>query len=260
MRHLKLIWLFWSTSLGSEAEYRINFLVACLSSLGNLVGSLFALSLFYQKGGQLGDWRWLEALIIMALFTILQGTMRAFLNANLSRIVEHVRTGTLDFILLKPVSSQFWLSMRRFSPSGLPDLLIGIGMLGYASHRLSLSPLAGLVAMLPLASSLLILYSLWYVIATTTIWFVKIYNVTEVLQSVLAAGRFPIDAFPPGVYRFFFTFVIPVAFMTTVPARFLLGRGGLDNLLWSVLFALGLFTFSCLFWRFALRSYGSASS
>ena len=61
-------------------------------------------------------------------------------------------------------------------------------------------------------------------VAATTIWYVKIYNVTDVLQAWIDAGRYPIDAFPPGLFRFIFTFIVPVAFLTTVPARALLGQ------------------------------------
>lgn len=259
-RYLRVLALFLSTSLATELEYRINFVLASLSSLGGLAGSIFTLSLFYQHGATLGGWRWEEALVVMGLFTVLQGLTRVLLNANLSRIVEHVRTGTLDFVLLKPIDAQFWLSTRRFSPWGLPDVAFGLGLVAYAAVRLELSPVDCLLALVPVGFSLMILYSLWYVVATTTIWYVKIYNVTEVLQSVLAAGRFPIQAFPPGVYRFVFTFIVPVALLTTVPAEAMLGRAPLSHLGLALVFAVGLFGLSRAFWRFALRSYTSASS
>jgi ABC-2 type transport system permease protein len=259
-RYVRLVRLFWSTSLAAEMEYRANFVMASLSSAGTLVGSLFALSLFYRPGTSLGGWSFLEALLVTGMFTALQGFSRMLLTPNLNRIVEHVRTGTLDFVLVKPIDSQFWLSLRRVSPWGAPDALFGLGILGYAALKLGLSPWSALVALVPILASMLILYSLWYVIASTTIWYVKIYNVTEVLQALLAAGRYPIQAFPPGAYRFVFTFVIPVAFLTTVPAQALLGRASFGYLAFGSVFAALLFLFSRAFWRFALRSYTSASS
>jgi ABC-2 type transport system permease protein len=97
------------------------------------------------------------------------------------------------------------------------------------------------------------------VLGATSIWFVKIYNVTEVLRGLLEAGRFPMAAYP-AAYRVFFTFVIPVAFLTTVPAEALLGEGHWGWLLGSAGLSLLLLQFSRWFWRFALRSYTSASS
>jgi ABC-2 type transport system permease protein len=256
----RLLGLFWSTSIAAEMEYRSNFLMSALSSLFNLGSTLFALSLFYRNGADLGGWTWREALLVMGLFTLLTGLSRTLFEPNLSRIVEHVRTGTLDFVLLKPLDSQLWLSTRRLSPWGLPDLLLGLSLLGYAAWTLKLAPLSCVVALVPVLASLTILYSIWFTVAATTIWYVKIYNVTDVLQAWIDAGRYPIDAFPPGLFRFIFTFIVPVAFLTTVPARALLGQVELRWMLYAAILAALLFTFSRFFWRFALRFYTSASS
>jgi ABC-2 type transport system permease protein len=259
-RYVKVLSLFWRTSLASELAYRLNFLLALLSSCGHLAGNLFGLSLFYTGNGNLGGWPFDQALLVMGLFTILQGMSRVLLTPNLQRIVEHVRTGTLDFVLLKPLDTQFWLSTRRISPWGVPDVLFGLGMVAFAALRLGLPPERLLLAAGPFVLSAVIQYSLWFTLASISIWYVKVHNVTEVLNGLLAAGRYPIDALPAGAYRFVFTFVVPVALLTTVPARVALGQDAGRWLLLSAVFALGAFSFSRAFWRHALRSYTSASS
>jgi ABC-2 type transport system permease protein len=103
------------------------------------------------------------------------------------------------------------------------------------------------------------LYSLWFMLGATSIWFTKIYNVTEVLRGLTAAGRFPMAAYPAS-YRMFFTFVVPVAFLTTVPAEVIMGRLSWQSVGWSGVTAAILFAFSSWVWRFALRFYTSASS
>jgi ABC-2 type transport system permease protein len=116
-----------------------------------------------------------------------------------------------------------------------------------------------LLAAVLLASSAVILYALWFVLAATSIWFVKTWNATEVLRAALTAGRYPISAYPPAL-RTLFTLVLPVAFLTTVPAEAILGRLHWPWALASALVAAVSFTISRLFWRFALRFYTSASS
>lgn len=259
VRHLHILRLFWSTSIAAEMEYRVNFLVASLSSLGSLAGGLFGLSLFYQNGRAPGGWTWHEAMLVIGFFTIMEGFAATVLTPNLGRIVRHVQTGTLDFVLLKPIDSQFWVSTRNFSPWGLPDLLFGIVLLAYAGTRLHLTPMQYAGSIAPLALGVLVLYSLWFILGATSIWFVKINNVTEVLRSFLEAGRFPIAAYP-AAYRVFFTFVVPVVFLTTVPAEAMLGRVSTPRLLGSLLAAIILAIFARWFWRFALRFYTSASS
>ena len=259
-RYLRVLFIFWRTSLLSELDYRLNFLLATLSSLGHAAGNYFGLSLFYTGKGSLGGWPFHQALLVMGVFTTLSGLNRVLLTPNLARIVEHTRTGTLDFVLLKPMDSQFWLSTRRISPWGVPDVLFGLGMIGYAALRLGL-PLSSLAwAVVPLTGSCLIQYSLWFTLASISIWYVKVHNVTEVFNGLLAAGRYPIDALPPGVYRFVFTFIIPVALLTTVPAQVALNQVRVSSLVLAGVFALGAFLFSRAFWKFALRYYTSASS
>jgi ABC-2 type transport system permease protein len=259
-RYFSVLSSFWRTSLASELEYRLNFLLALLSSLGHLAGNLFGLSLFYTGGGSLGGWPFHQAMLVMGLFTTLTGLNKVLLSPNLTRIIEHVRTGTLDFVLLKPLDSQFWLSTRRISPWGLPDVLFGVGIVSYASIQLGLAPERLALAAGAFLLSAVIQYSLWFLLASISIWYVKVFNVTEVLNALLAAGRYPIDALPPGFYRVVFSFVIPVALLTTVPAKVALAQPMGSWLLASLAFALGAFALSRAFWRHALRYYTSASS
>src|ERR671933_816372 len=258
-RYLHILRLFWSTAIAAELEYRLNFVIATLSSLGNLIGSLFGLFLFYRTGYTFQGWNWEEALVLLGIFTLLQGFSATFLVPNLNRIVEQVQQGTLDFVLLKPIGSQFWLSARTVSPWGLPDVIFGGILIAYAGGRLGLGFSNYLLSALPIVFGIASLYSLWFMLGATRIWFVKIYNVTEVLRGLLEAGRFPMVAYP-AAYRFFFTFVVPVAFLTTVPAEAMLGRSPVIWLVGAGGLALGLLIASTIFWRFALRFYTSASS
>ncbi|WP_427158428.1 ABC transporter permease [Aliinostoc sp. HNIBRCY26] len=258
-KYWKVLRLFWSAAIAAELEYRINFLIATLSSLGNLAGSLFGLFLFYRTGYTFAGWSWEAALIVLGIFTLLQGFSAIFLAPNLNRIVRHVQEGTLDFVLLKPIRSQFWLSTYTISPWGVPDLIFGSIIIAYAGQRLGLKVENYFLSLLPLFCGLLILYSLWFMLGATSIWFVKIYNVTEVLRGLVEAGRYPMIAYP-ATYRFFFTFIVPVAFLTTIPAEILLGRVQINWLIGTALLSVALFWISTYFWRFALRFYTSASS
>jgi len=258
-RYLHTLKLFWSTAIAAELEYRINFAIAAIGSIGNLAGSLFGLFLFYRTGYTFAGWRWEEAIVVLGIFTILEGFSTTFLAPNLSKIVEHVQNGTLDFVLLKPISSQFWLSARVISPWGFPNLVFGSCILLYAGSKLGLALSNYLLTLIPLTFGFISLYSIWFMLGATSIWFVKIYNVTEVLRGLMEAGRYPMAAYPAS-YRFFFTFVVPIAFLTTVPAEALLGRGEAVWIIGSSFLAIVLLYASNKFWKFALKFYTSASS
>ena len=260
-RYWRTLRRFWSTAVAVQLEYQANVLIELLAVVMSLTGSLFLLSLFYGPGQTLGGWSWSQALMVQGLYTMFDGMASTWLRPNLGAIVTHVREGTLDFVLLKPIDSQFWLSLRTLSPAGLPEIGLGLGLLVWGSHQ------AGVVLTLPtlftvlvlLLAGGLILYSLWFLIAATSIWFVKTWNATEVLRSLLASGRYPLEAYPPSL-RLVFTLVLPVAFLTTVPAEGLLGRLHAPSLCLAIALATGFFAMARWFWLFALRFYTSASS
>ncbi|MEB3321108.1 MAG: ABC-2 family transporter protein [Cyanobium sp.] len=260
-RYLLTLRRFWGTALASQLEYQFNAAVELVAMLANLAGSLLVLWLFYRQGVSLGGWSWHAAQVVLGAYTALAGFTSTLLQPNLSRIVTQVQEGGLDFVLLKPVDSQFWLSLRSFSLAGLPELVLGLGLMLWAARQEqgALAPADLLAAALVMIAAALILYALWFALATTTIWFVKTWNATEVLRAALGAGRYPVSAFPPGL-RLLFTLVFPVAFLTTVPAEVLLGRSSgywVGASLGMAVLALAL---GRAFWQLALRSYTSASS
>jgi ABC-2 type transport system permease protein len=79
------------------------------------------------------------------------------------------------------------------------------------------------------------------------------------LGAIFDTGRWPVMVLP-GIWRFIFTFVIPIAVMTTFPAMALLGTLEGTAALATVGGTLALLVISRLVWRGAIRSYTSASS
>jgi len=126
-RYLRSLRRFWGTAAAGQMEYQLNLLIELVAMAGNLAGSLFVLSLFFRQGEGLGGWSWPAAQVVLGAYTVLDGLTSTLLRPNLSRIVTHVQEGTLDFVLLKPIDSQFWLSLRTVSPAGLPELVVGAG-------------------------------------------------------------------------------------------------------------------------------------
>ena len=260
-KYLSIIKHFWITSIATELEYKFNFLIETLSVFANLAGSIFLLSLFYSDSNELGGWNKLSSFIVLGVYIFLEGFTISFLQPNLNKIVRHVQNGTLDFILLKPIDTQFWLSARIINPWGFPSFISGIFLISYGvrAQNLTFNLIDILYFISLITSALIILYSLWFVIATTSIWFVKVWNANEVLKSILAAGRYPISAFP-FFLRTILTFIIPIAFLTTIPAQSLLGFHSLAFTCLSFIFAITSFNLSRIFWLYAMRFYTSASS
>ena len=113
--------------------------------------------------------------------------------------------------------------------------------------------------LITISCSVCILYSIWFFISTTTIWFVKTWNAIEVLRSFLYIGRFPLSSFSFSL-RIFFSVFIPIAFITTIPSEVFLGLSVFWKILLEIIVATIFLINSRKFWLFALRFYSSASS
>lgn len=261
MRYLKVLGVFYKAAILTDLEYRANFLTHLLLSVIGAGWSVVGVSIFFLHTDHIGDWSFHEVLIVLGLFQMFIGLVDALITPNVQDFTEHLRLGTMDFILTKPLNSQFHASLRRINIWRLADALLGLGIIVYAVAQLHTAPSferALLFALLGVCAAI-IMYSLVMLLITSAFWFVQLENVMELLFTFYEAGRFPVNIFPAWV-RALLTFVVPIAFVTTVPASVLLGRLGGEFVLYAVGVAAILFTVSVQFWRFAVQHYSSASS
>ena len=260
-KYLKIYLLFLYTSISSELEYKTNVIIDFITAIFSLIGSIFLLIIFFQNTDIIGGWKFEEALIIQGIYTILNGIANTWFNPNLSEIVKHIREGTLDFVLLKPIDSQFYISFKKISPSGFLEIILGFVLILYCIkiNQINLNLGSLILCLTTVLGSLIILYSLWFLVSTTTIWFVKTWNATEVLRSFLYIGRFPLNSFSFSL-RILFSIFIPIAFITTIPSEVFLGLAEIWKILLEILVSVIFFLVSRRFWLFALKFYTSASS
>jgi len=187
--------------------------------------ALVPLLVIYGRREEIAGWSFGEALLVVGWFTLLQALIEGAINPSLSAVVEHIRRGTLDFVLLKPADAQFLVSTAKFSPWRATNAVTALAMFAYAFHRLGRAPSLGGVALalVMLASSTLLLYSLWILTVSAAFYVVRIDNLTHLFNAIFDAARWPASVFR-GFWAVLFTFVIPLALMTTYPALALLGE------------------------------------
>jgi ABC-2 type transport system permease protein len=257
----RLLGIFYRSALMNELEYRLNFWSLLLMQLFWMVWSAVGIRVPFLYVDAIAGWTYPELLLVVGMFTIMRGFMEIILVPNLWQMTEYVRMGTLDFILTKPINSQFMVSLRHLGLTSWAAPLLGLGLIGYGLWGVgSLPSVLDLLAFVVLTlAGMLVLYSLNLAIQSLTFWVVDLEATNGLVQSVTEAGRFPV-AFYSGWLRIVLTYIVPVALLTTFPAQALLGRspGWLPPL--SVGVALLSFFLASAFWRLALRSYTSASS
>ncbi|HZH13366.1 MAG TPA: ABC-2 family transporter protein [Archangium sp.] len=260
-RYLGLLGVQLRASSLLAMQYRGDFLIEGIISLFWTATALAPLFVVYRDRQSIAGWSFGEALLVIGWFTLLQGILEGAINPSLTGVVEHIRKGTLDFVLLKPADAQFLVSTARFLPWRSINVLAGLGLFAYGFHLIGRlpSPVGVLASLVLLATSVLLLYSLWILTVAAAFYVVKVDNLTYFFTSIFDAARWPASVFR-GVLAFVFTFVIPLAVMTTFPAQAMLGRLPWTSLLWAVVGSL-LFAFlSRRVWLHSIGHYTSASS
>jgi ABC-2 type transport system permease protein len=243
------------------AQYRWDFLVDAVISVfwaGTAVAPLFVVYGDAARPGIPG-WSFGETLVVTGWFVLLQGVLEGAINPGLQAVIDHIRKGTLDFVLLKPADAQFLVSTSRFHVWRVFALVNAGLIFTFAFSRLERLPtLLGVgTSLVLLVMAVLLLYSLWILIVSAAFFVVKVDNLTYLFSSIFDAARWPTAVFRGGL-RWFFTFVIPLAVMTTYPAEALLGRFELQTLAGAVLGALSFAGLARLAWKRSLGHYTSA--
>jgi len=261
MRYLTLFKVFFQTSIQTDMEYRADFFARIVASLLGMVTTLGGLSVVFQYTNSIRGWSLAHVVVLLAVYYLLNGLIEMFIAPNMRQIMEQVRQGTLDFVLLKPVSSQFLATFRQVNIWRGVNVLLGIGLLIYSSRKLAMH-IGGAQAAafaVTLAAGLMIVYSFWLFLVTLTFWVTRIDNLEQVMWQAFEAGRYPIDIYPAWL-RGGLTYVIPVAFIITVPAEALAGRGGPLQVPTAIVVGIVALALASAFWRFGLKHYTGASA
>jgi len=261
MRYLRLFAVFFRTSVQTDMEYRADFYTRIVASLLGLLTTVGALSIAYHYTHHIKGWTFAQALVLLAVYYLMDGLIEMFIAPNMRQVMQQVRDGTLDFVLLKPVSAQFMASFRTVNVWRIVNVLVGLGLSLYTISQLSLSVGWGQAAAfaVTLMAGMAVVYSFWLVLVTLTFWFVKVDNIEQIVWQAFESGRYPIEIYPTWL-RGTLTYLIPVAFIITVPAEALAGRLNPGFILVSLVVAVAAVLLSSAFWRFGLRNYTGASA
>ncbi len=261
MNYLRLIVAFFWLGVMGEVAYRVNFFFQLFQSILSLVVAVAGITVIFSYTDSLAGWSPFEILALVGIYILVGGFIGLVIQPGMEKFIESVRKGTLDFTLTKPEDSQILVSIQQVNIWSLIDITLGFGILVLALILLGekVGSLQAVEFILMLIVGITIIYSFFLILATLSFWFVRVENILTIFQSMYEAGRWPISLYP-GWLRYGLTFVIPVAFATTVPAEAITQRLSWVTLLGAIALAVFLFIVSRWFWRVGLRHYSGTSA
>jgi ABC-2 type transport system permease protein len=249
-----------------EMSFRFNFLARAAVSVGWLFLLVLYFDLIFGKTRSIGDWSRSEYLFLMGTWFFVQGFVEVFFLENCTRFSELIRTGNLDFVLLKPVDAQFLASLERIDIAEIPSTLFGLGLVTYATYVGNLPVSWGRAVGFLLLSmcGIAILYSFMLMLASISVWVVRTQSLHELWFYIVQFGRYPSEIYGDSILgisiRVALLYIVPVMLAVNVPAGFAIKTVAGPFILYTVVAAFVLLAFSRWFFYRALERYRSASS
>jgi ABC-2 type transport system permease protein len=233
--YLKVFLTFARNSLIRDLTFRANFLVQSLTSISWTlmnVGFYWIIFQFTESIGRDTGWRQEEFFLFLATTWFINSLVQTFFMPNAEEFSELIRTGGLDFALLKPIDTQFLISLRRMEWSGLSNFLLAIviavinlyAMATRADGPTVVSLLSLLLYGFYIACGVAIMYSLMICLSATSIWLGRNQTLYDFWFYITNFSRYPMEIYQRGwgwILWGFFTFAIPVLVVVNVPARIL---------------------------------------
>ncbi len=260
MKVLKLFGAIFSVSVRRELAFRADLLFQVLMAAVGAAAGLAALAVVYTQTETLAGWRLGEAIVLLGTYQIASGVLATFIEPNAALFADQVRSGKLDELLLKPTSSIFLASLGSCAPLALWQVATGVAVMVLGLRESGAVPAlwgwAGWLAMLGIG--VVITWASRVLLASIALW-TPVSGLGVVYGALWQFGRYPVGIYRQPI-RFILTWVLPVAFVATFPARALMGDVSAELLLVGFLAGLGAVVVVRLVWDAGLRRYTSATS
>ncbi|MCL2109287.1 MAG: ABC transporter permease [Oscillospiraceae bacterium] len=224
MRFIKLYGKCIKIAIAGALAYRLNFLLTTL--LATILNALFPIVtiLIYNAGASFPGWDFYEVLLIQGVFLLTSNLAYLMFDGVLWTTMQHVREGTFEVVLLKPLSPLTYLVSTTFTPEIFGGVIAGSVLFGFSLFFTGVSSFAAIGQFLLLfAGGFCLMAGLCLLMSATAFKWVDNGRIPEIYDSVMTFGKYPVTIFPQAV-RGAASFVIPVAMIGFFPASALLDR------------------------------------
>jgi ABC-2 type transport system permease protein len=264
---IRLYWLFVGSRLRAQMQYRESFLVMTVVSFLGLSTELLAIIILFNRFGDLAGWPVGEVAFLYGIASVSFGLAEMF-GSGFDLFPDMIRRGEFDRVLLRPRSAFVQVLSADFQLRRLGRITQGLVAFGlafaWASPEWTLGKLAYLPAVILCG---MVLYIAFFVLgAVICFWTVESIEVIN----IITYGGTEFASYPLPIYHLlmqrFFTFVIPLAFVSYFPSLYLLDRPeASDWPLWLLLVsplaaATSLSLVARFFWGIGVRHYRSTGS
>ncbi|QEH38268.1 hypothetical protein OJF2_68660 [Aquisphaera giovannonii] len=252
-------------TLTRELSMRGNFLVKVSVEVIWLGIMVAFYRTVFARTSYVASWSESEYFFFVGCYFALNGLIETLFLENCNEFAELVRTGDLDFLLLRPIDEQFLISFRRVDWGTFPNILMGAVLMGIAlvQKGWTFDPARVAAFFVTFAAGTVIAYSCMLVLTSLSVWLVRNQSLMEMWWLFTSLARYPREIYKgpwAAALGDVFTFLIPILLVSNVPANVMVRVLDPAMVALTVVSSILLLWFSRAFFQHALRSYRSASS
>jgi len=261
IRYSRLFGYFVAFAFSRSFEFRFDFYIRIVMDVVFYAVNFTFFRILFLHTPNLGGWNEPQLMIFVSAYCINDAINMTLFSNNMWQLPLLVNRGDLDYYLVRPVSSLFFVSLRDFAANSFVNLLITFGLFGWAVHRypepLSIGKIALFFALL--LNGNLIFYCLNVIFNLAVFFTHSSDGFGPLVWSMGKFGERP-DQIYTGWLRRVITFILPFCLISSFPTRMLVDPFNWRILVHALGVSIGLFCFLLFLWNRSLRAYSSASS
>lgn len=207
-------------NLKMKLEFRADFYISSLALIIVNLFSCFSTVILFSQTNEIGNFNKDEIFFLYALYLIIISPQQIFFD-NLWLAWSYFIDGSFIKYMLRPIDSMFYFVSERIDLKGAGQLLLGIGLLFYFGHKLSIewSFENSLALLIFVVFGSLIYISVMIIGSSTGFWISDSLTVLDFIDQIKNYGRYPLDIYGP-LLKNIFTFVLPIGFLGFYPTQF----------------------------------------
>lgn len=261
-KYIKIYFVFIKNSLMAQMEFRTNFIISICTECAFLFAKLLYVIVIFHAGTKINGFSPYAMLMFIGSYTVITGVMDAIYFPNLSKISDYVRNGDLDMMIIKPISTQFLVTMRYIDFGlAVPNLIAGIAMVVISWVKIGVTfniiNIIGFVAFTIIG--IIISYPILLFPFLLSFWVVKIQAISDITWALWDFNNAPMTIYGKWLQRIGI-FIIPIFVITNFAPMFVMNILSKGLIFWAIAAPIIFFILVNKFWNYAIKNYSSASS
>ena len=259
--YFKIYFKILAQDIKSKMSYRADFLISTIGMICTNISGFISFWILFRNFPSINGWGYYEMLFLYGFSLVSLTPVQCLFDNNWS-LRQYVYSGDFIKYCFRPINLFFYFQSEVFDIKGLGQLAFGLGTLCYSWAKIGLpvTPFMILKMAVFLLTASLIMIALQNAAAATCFWIQNSFYVLDLAYKFIDYAKYPVTIFSP-VFRFIFTFLIPIAFIAYYPSLVVLRPDSVPILSWlSPLIGIAFFFISYKIWMKGATKYSGTGS